>query len=142
MASIARIVATLCFGVLLSGCASMPDRDDLTWYALHAIDTAQTYSVPRINDNRALELSPCGAAEDHPVTRRLIGERPSRSDVIAWSVGYAALRWGFYELLDRADVETKWLKKFENVIKFEVVYTNHENGMRMMSNRGYGCIQN
>lgn len=140
MAKLMQTVATLCLGVLLSGCASMPDREDLTWYALHAIDTAQTYSVPRINDSRAAGLSPCGAVEDHPVTRRLIGERPSRGEVLAWSVGFAAARWGFYELLERANVPTKRLKQFENIVKLEVVYTNQENNVRALSRRGYGCV--
>jgi len=123
----------------LTGCASMPDKHDAVWYALHAIDTAQTYSVPRINDSYAAGLSPCDGFEEHPVTRRLIGSEPSREKVLLWSVGFAAARWGFYELLERADVPTKHLKMLENVVKLDVVVGNHGNGIRALSRRTYGC---
>jgi len=64
--------------LLLSGCQSM-GRDEMTWQMLHAMDVAQTLNAAS---------DPC-YKEDAWLTKRLIGEQPSDSEVLAWGVGTA-----------------------------------------------------
>lgn len=80
---------------LLAGCSSIPLRTvdntaEVAFQAAHLVDTIQTYHGP---------ASDSCYGEGDPITRRLIGRKPSHAGVIAWGVGYAAVHYGITELL-------------------------------------------
>lgn len=88
-----RIVLAAVAASALSGCAAIETRETQAWLALHVIDTAQTY---RIASDRCFH-------EADQITSAIIGDGPSRSEVIAWSIGDAAFHVGVTELLLRTD---------------------------------------
>lgn len=112
----------LTLSLFLSGCATTPlsdfDRQDAIWLALHAIDVGQTVQTSRNHG--------C-LYEQHPVTRNLIGRHPDTHEVYQWGIGYALARYAFYKYFGE---DIKWLKKVENVVRFEVIYQNHRKGVR------------
>lgn len=81
--------------ILSTGCSALQTTEERTWLALHAIDSAQTYRIAQ-DEGRCYH-------EANAVTSQLIGETPSRSGVVAWSLGSAAAHAGITELLLRAD---------------------------------------
>ena len=85
------VMAMAC--IALSGCESLQsfnEGSEATFQAVHLVDTLQTI--------HGSASDPC-YGEGDPVTRRLIGERPSSSEVAAWGVGYAMVHYGVTRLL-------------------------------------------
>lgn len=89
------IALAIVLAFCLSGCATIPETNnalEIGWQAEHVVDTLQTVH---------------GAASDRcyyeadPVTRALIGEKPSRGAVYAWGVGYGAFHYGVTRLLEK-----------------------------------------
>jgi hypothetical protein len=87
----------------LSGCAtltgpaprSVQDLNDgleVGFQVLHAADTAMTYHGPA--SDKCYE-------EGDQLTRRILGGRPERNQVLGWGVGYGLLHYGI----------TKWLNE-------------------------------
>lgn len=66
----------------VGGCTMM--QREVAWQGLHAIDAAQT--------ERGAGSDACYHEAD-PITRRLIGARPSPAGVAAWAAGEAALHY-------------------------------------------------
>lgn len=122
VSGVMRLLKLLVISMALSGCATLDrfDAQDAAWLAMHVIDTGQTVTIARSVGNP----SPCRLTEGHPITRRLIGREPDVDHVYKWAVGMVVARWLAYEGLERAGVETRWLKAIDNVIKFDVVYSN------------------
>lgn len=79
--------------VLATGCTALRTPEERAWLALHALDSAQTYRIAQ-DDARCYH-------ESNPITSDLIGEFPSRTSVVAWSIGSAAVHAGVSELLLR-----------------------------------------
>lgn len=77
---------------LLNGCTALNDRTEQAWLTLHAVDSVQTYRIAQ---------DPLCFHEANAVTQVVIGETPSRGQVIAWSLGSAAIHLGVTELLLR-----------------------------------------
>lgn len=96
------------------------DAQDAAWLAMHVVDVGQTVTIARSIDNP----SPCKLTEGNPITRRLIGREPEVDDVYKWAIGWAVARFLAYEGLERVGVNTRWIKSVDNVLKFQVVYTN------------------
>lgn len=117
--------------LLLGGCQSM-DREEMTWQMLHAMDVAQTLNAA--ND-------PC-YKEDAWLTKRLIGEQPSDSEVLAWGVGTAVIHaWVSGSLEDRG--APRWVQKLWELGTLGhtsyAIGSNHEAGVRPFgSNREVG----
>lgn len=88
-----RAIAVSILVLALTGCMAFRDKREIAWQSLHAVDALNTDT---------LRDDPC-LYESHPLTRRLIGDEPSRASVIAWGVGGAALHAGVSEMLIRGD---------------------------------------
>ena len=84
-----RFLLVLPVAALATGCTALRSPHEQAWLALHAVDTAQTVDIAH---------DPC-YIEAHPVTRALIGERPSDAQVAAWAIGTAALHVGVTQWL-------------------------------------------
>ena len=59
------------------------DTEEVAWQTLHAIDVAQTLNAAH---------DPC-YVEAFSVTRALIGEQPSTTEVLVWGASTAALHY-------------------------------------------------
>jgi hypothetical protein len=70
------------------------------WQGLHAIDVATTIKGPALDH--------CYVEAD-PVTKRLIGERPSVAGVVGWGIGYSALHYVVSAELSEHDAP-KWVQ--------------------------------
>lgn len=124
----------------LSGCATMDrfDSQDAAWLAMHVIDVGQTVTIARSLDNP--NYCHRRHTEGNPITRRLIGREPDVDNVYKWAIGWAVARFLAYEGLERAGVNTRWLKAVDNVLKFETIYTNQFDGhMRAWANDDSRC---
>lgn len=60
---------------------------------VHAVDVAQTVQIARSSCFR----------EDDPVTRSLIGERPSVGEAVVWGVAWGGLHYGVTRLLENVE---------------------------------------
>ncbi|MFW6093271.1 MAG: hypothetical protein ACODAC_04800 [Pseudomonadota bacterium] len=104
------------------GCQSL-DRDELTWQTLHAMDVAQTLSAAG---------DPC-YEEEAWLTRRIIGEQPSESEVLAWGIGTSLMHAWVSDALERRNAPG-WLQKaWELGTLGHTTYavgSNHEAGVR------------
>jgi len=78
----------------LGGCTAMRQPEEIAWQTMHVYDTLQTADI--VGD-------PC-YKEGHPITRKLIGEQPTKEGVAAWGVGSALFHAGVSELLLRKDM--------------------------------------
>lgn len=119
-----RIIVAI--SVLLSGCTALETRETQAWLVLHAVDTAQTY--------RIAQDSHC-YMENDPITRALIGDSPSRAEVLAWSAGMAGMHVGVTELLLRTDhpkIAKAW-QYFRIGVTASAIGRNHEIGIRIGS---------
>lgn len=117
---------TLVLVVALSGCTALETRESQAWLVLHAVDTLQTYHAAQ---------EPNCYKEGDSITRSLIGSHPSDGEVIAWSLGSAALHLGVTELLLRND-HPKLAKAWQYVrigVSLDAVYNNHSAGIRIGS---------
>jgi hypothetical protein len=117
-------IAALAIG--LSGCTALEQRETQAWLALHAVDTAQTYRIAQ--DARCFN-------EADGITRELIGAHPSTGQVLAWSVGSAAVHVGVTELLLRND-HPKLAKAWQYVrigVTASAIENNHSIGIRIGS---------
>lgn len=74
-ASITLLLIALC------GCETIRRPEELAWQAVHVADVLQTMTIPG---------DPC-LVENDPLTRTLIGRKPSKAGVIAWGVGSAGV---------------------------------------------------
>ena len=110
--------------VLCSGCTALETRESQTWLAMHAIDTLQT---ARIAD------APDCFREADPITRRLIGETPSRTSVAVWSLGIAALHLAATDWLLRNDHPrvARALQFIHSGVTASAVANNHAIGIRL-----------
>lgn len=88
----ARFLLVFPVAVLATGCTALESRGEQAWLALHAIDAAQTYRIAEHPD--------CYREAD-PITKRIIGESPSRTQAATWAIGAAAFHVGVTELLLR-----------------------------------------
>lgn len=112
--------------VVLSGCSALETHETQAWLALHAVDTVQTY--------RAAQDPQC-FAEGDGITRGLIGEHPSSSEVLAWSVGSAGVHLAVTEWLLRTD-HPKIAKAWQYVrigVTASAIAQNHSIGIRIGS---------
>jgi transcriptional regulator with XRE-family HTH domain len=77
----------------VSACGALHTREEQTWQALNAIDTAQTLNI--VGD-------PC-YVEGNAVTRALVGAHPQTQDVLLSMAGYAVAHAAVTELLLRTE---------------------------------------
>jgi hypothetical protein len=89
-----KLTISIAAVIACSGCTALESRESQAWLALHAVDTVQTF---RIADQ------PTCFKEGDSLTRSVIGSHPSDGEVVAWSVGSAALHLGVAEWLLRND---------------------------------------
>lgn len=75
---------------VLAGCESMP-RGEWAYQGLHAVDVMQTLNGPARDD--------C-YDEVSPVHRRIMGEKPSQSDVLLWGVGMGLAHYGISSYIE------------------------------------------
>lgn len=101
---------------LLTGCESMP-RGEIYWQGAHAIDVMQTLSIAD---------DPCYREEDR-ITKRIIGEQPSREKVLYWGVGKAVGHYWTSRFLDQH--APGWVQPV-----FQVLTTGH---LAVTINRNY-----
>lgn len=107
---------TLCAIVLLCGCESMP-RGELAYQTLHAVDVLQTINGPATDD--------C-YKEANPITRRIVGEKPSKGQVVAWGVGQGLLHYGISSYLE--DNSPGWIYGAWQILSTgTVAITIHDN---------------
>lgn len=121
MKSQMALVAACC--AALTACSDLPtlkstnSAGEVVWQTLHAVDVTQTLRGPADD--------PC-YFEGDPMTRRLIGHKPSQGAVIGWGVGLAALHYGVHRLL--ADYTPAWLDAaFEVATTVQVASIVHHN---------------
>lgn len=117
-------VAIAALAIGLSGCTALETRETQAWLALHAVDTAQTLRIA--GDPRCY-------LESDSLTRGLIGAHPSTGEVLAWSVGSAAVHVGVTELLLRND-HPKLAKAWQYVrigVTADAVANNYTIGIRL-----------
>jgi hypothetical protein len=121
----------------LCGCTALETKETQAWLALHAIDTAQTFRISQ---------EPQCFAERDRVTSSLIGEHPSATEVLAWSVGMAGVHLGVTEWLLRNE-HHKMVKAWQYIrigTTVSAVARNHSIGIRIGSPnepRDGSCIQ-
>lgn len=89
--------------VLLNGCSALNEmpRGEAVWQGLHAVDVLQTLNGPADDD--------C-YSEGDPVTRRIIGRKPSKGKVVAWGVGMGVLH---YTVSDQLRDRPLWLAAWQ-----------------------------
>lgn len=99
--------------MLLQGCTTQQ-----AFHVMHALDTVQTIRGPALTD---------GCYETDPITRQLIGAKPSVGEVLLWSAGVALL----FEGLRHAMPERwrPWLEWGAVAAKAYVVASNVDNGI-------------
>lgn len=117
---------TLVLAVALSGCTALETRESQAWLVLHAVDTIQTYHAAQ---------EPNCYKEGDSITRSLIGSHPSDGEVIAWSLGSAALHLGVTELLLRNDhpkLATAW-QYVRMGVTLDAISNNYSAGIRIGS---------
>lgn len=93
-----RWILLLAISILIalsSGCASL-SREEIALQTLHAADVMQTLQIAK---------NTCNYSESDPITKKIIGENPSESSVLAWGVGSALL---FHYVSQRADEAEGW----------------------------------
>lgn len=82
--------AALLLPLLLSGCATLQQPAEIAWQSLHAVDMAQTVDGMRDSCVR----------ESHPITRAIIGDKPSTGAIVAYGIGSAAFHAGVSHFLE------------------------------------------
>lgn len=121
----AAIVAALVLGA--SWCADARAEvapAERAWYVLHALDVAQTM-------NATGPHSSC--VEAHPITRRLIGERPSDAQVVAWGAGMALAHYGISRALDGRYPRLYRAWQYVRITETGIaVVSNHRAGARLV----------
>lgn len=124
--------------ILSVGCSSMPkiDSQDSAWLLMHAIDIGHTVTISR---NTIAPHKTCYLTEKNIFTRNIIGRNPKTSDVYKWGIGLAVARFGIYKALDHFKIQTKWLKRIENVVKLNVIYSNEQNGTKAWDTNYNNC---
>jgi hypothetical protein len=111
---------------LCSGCTALETRESQAWLALHAIDTAQSIHAAQ---------EPNCYKEKNTITRALIGEHPADGEIIAWSIGVAAVHLAVTDLLLRND-HPKIAKVWQYVriaSTTSAIINNHGVGIRIGS---------
>ncbi len=89
------LVATLVLAAwAMTGCTALRQPEELAWQGMHVYDSLQTLDI--VDD-------PC-YAEGHAITRKLIGDNPSREAVAGWAIGSAVFHAGVSELLLKRDM--------------------------------------
>lgn len=116
-------IAALASVALLAGCESMSPYEK-AWQAMHLVDVAQTLNGPASD--------PCYSEQD-PITSSLIGEHPSRGEVLAWGVGLSVTHYYLGEWVDNSD----WPEGVKTLVRsIDIGYkgltigNNHETGIR------------
>lgn len=123
--------------VLLSGCSNLPQKRywqaELGWQLVHGIDVLQTINGPA--------QSNC-YIENDPITKRLIGERPSTGEVIGWGIGSGLLHYGISKGLERIGAKP-WIKGVwqGTMIGYatSAVVSNHRKGIRPWGDNNITC---
>jgi hypothetical protein len=119
------ILAVLLVLSVLTGCANMTTTEKI-WYAEHVLDIGQTVEITK---------SPCHYEND-PLTRRLIGENPTESDVYKWGVASGLAYWIISRAIDKYHPEYK--KYWDTItisLKTKTVINNEDIGLHFDSHR-------
>jgi hypothetical protein len=116
--------AALLAAALLAGCASTPPltQAELTWQALHAVDSLQTVQIARSDCFR----------ESNQVTRRLIGDHPSTAGAIGWAAGMAVAHYGVSQFLESVNAPgwVRWTWQAVTIVDTaDTVKQNHDQGI-------------
>lgn len=127
------IFAAAC--VALCGCVSTEHMstetrmEEIAWQSVHLADAMQTYEIAR--DDCYREVDPIAAA--------VIGDRPSKTSVIAWGVGTAYLHAAGTTFLSKFN--KPWLTRAWQFITIgavaNAVYDNHTLGIRIGGGHKY-----
>jgi len=116
-----------------TGCATLRDPAELSWQALHVVDTLQTRDAVR---------DPCFQEGE---SAWLIGHRPSDATLAAWSIGMAAGHAGVTHWL-RETGHPRLARAWQAVTLAHVAYDVGQNwsiGVRLGSQNKTppGCIR-
>lgn len=121
-----------------SGCSTMSTYER-TWQTMHLIDYGQTLHIAR---------SPSCFREVNFMTKRLVGEHPSESEVALVTAGYALAHYGINRWLE-AKAETTGGRGWHGVLRFfqattllsklHTVARNHSLGLRPFAD-GDTCV--
>lgn len=91
------LAAVLLMALLgVTGCTALHRPEELAWQGMHVYDTLQTADI--VGD-------PC-YGEGHPMTKMIIGDKPTKDGVLAWGVGSALFHAGVSNLLLTRDHPT------------------------------------
>lgn len=119
------VVAAAILLSITTGCASIPP-EEIAWQTAHLVDGLQTYHGPASD--------PC-FVEGDPLTRSVIGESPSKSDVAGYFATTAALHYLASRWFEQTDlVSAKWkhaVRGLDFALKVYVVTDNHQEGIRV-----------
>ena len=118
--------------LIMSGCSSLPMNpySDLStegkmWQVAHIADVAQTIEIAR---------DPICYEESNPVTRRLIGRKPTVAKVVMWGATASYLNAQLDVSINQSSMP-KWAKKgigYLNLgLKVDVVTGNYGIGVRI-----------
>jgi len=109
----------------MGGCQSLDfSAEEIAWQTLHAVDVAQTLSASK---------DPC-YVEDAFITRQIIGEQPSSTEVVLWGAGMAVGHAWVSQLLVNQDAP-RWLQKTWSYATITgtglAITTNRNEGIRL-----------
>lgn len=139
------VVPMLIVALVLSGCASPGGRNpsrtaEIAWQVMHVVDAGQTMHIAS---------APGCYRESNFMTKAIVGEHPSESEVAAVMVGYALLHAWVSRWLDekntmneRGEYDSPWFVAntawhgLGLLTKGATIANNHMIGLRPM---GSGC---
>jgi hypothetical protein len=84
------LLATAC----MSGCATLPENQELAWQALNVVDAGQTATIAR---------NPDDFMEVDPIARRVLGSHPQEKSVYLFMAATAVAHFGVSEALSSLD---------------------------------------
>lgn len=115
--------------LLLSGCATYNPYKNMSpaekiWQLGHLADVSQTVSIAK---------DPLCYSENNPVTKAIIGKKPSVESVILWGMGSSYLHAQAGNWLDNTDMFSEKSKKLIRVldigVKINSVHNNYTIGL-------------
>lgn len=122
--------------IALSGCVSFEHMskeariEEAAWQSIHLMDVLQTREIAR---------DPC-YIEDNPVTREIIGRRPSEEAVIVWGIGLSYLHAAGTTFIAEK-TRNPWPMRIWQAVSIGVSYdsvsNNHEIGIRIGGGNKY-----
>lgn len=117
-------------GLALAGCSTLKRPEEIAWQSLHVIDMAQT--ADGMHDS-------C-VREGNPLTRQIIGAKPSTGEIVAYGITASILHATVSDLLrERSPTGYKIWQAVSIMDTGYAVGKNYSIGIRLGGPNKTGC---